>query len=344
MITQRMIAALAGVERSTVSLALRGDARIPEGTRARVRSAAERLGYRPHPVLSELASRRWRAGGAKVREQLAFLRTVAEEHPMAGPARRRAEQLGYGFVVLDPRAAASPRRLAEVLKARAIRGILIEQDTRQDDFGALDWSGFVAVQCGLLQRVRGIDLVAVDLLGMVNEAVERARAAGARRVGFLLPSQDLARSDLLLRQAVAGRAKEARLLMAAPTPVSPGAILEALRGLRRDGADFVVATDAAHLRAHRKVFGEEAGFAALFRKPEEARVTGFAAHEPLVATEAVELLVAKLRAGAYGAPAVRRSVQLLPPWIEGETGQRAATGGTPPPARSSAPAGRRGAG
>ena len=318
MVSQRTIAEAAGVERSTVSLALRDDPRIPEATRARVRVAAERLGYRPHPVLSELARRRWRGEGGEGREQLAFLRTLAEDHPMEAPARRRAEQLGFGLTGIDPRTAATPRRLAGVLTARGIRGLLIEQGTMEDRFGELDWNRFVAVQCGLLHRSPAVDLVGVDFLGMVNEAVERAQSAGARRVGFFLPSRGLPMSDRLLRQAVRGRAEDAGLRLETPIKTE-AAILCALKTLHEGGVDHVVATDAVQERYHRKVFGERAGFVALFRKAHETRVAGFAAHEPLVAVAAVDLLVAKLAARDYGVPAFRRSVHIVPPWIEGTT-------------------------
>src|ERR1700758_5798690 len=64
--TARMaeIAQSVGVAPSTVSRALRSDPRISAATRQRVEEAAEKLGYRPNPLVSALMANRRRRGGA----------------------------------------------------------------------------------------------------------------------------------------------------------------------------------------------------------------------------------------------------------------------------------------
>lgn len=52
-----------GLSHSTVSLALRGDERISQATRLRIREAAQRMGYRPHLAGRALVSRRTHAIG-----------------------------------------------------------------------------------------------------------------------------------------------------------------------------------------------------------------------------------------------------------------------------------------
>jgi DNA-binding LacI/PurR family transcriptional regulator len=54
----RDVAQAAGVSISTVSRALSGKGRIPDATRARIRSLADELGYTPHPAARSLASGR----------------------------------------------------------------------------------------------------------------------------------------------------------------------------------------------------------------------------------------------------------------------------------------------
>src|SRR5262249_16266192 len=52
-----------GVASSTVSRALRGDQRISPTTRDRVLATAEKLGYRPNPLVTALMRTRRRRGG-----------------------------------------------------------------------------------------------------------------------------------------------------------------------------------------------------------------------------------------------------------------------------------------
>ena len=59
-ITQFDVAEKCGVNRATVSLALKEHPSIPLATRARVVAAARELGYAPDPMLSALAAYRGR--------------------------------------------------------------------------------------------------------------------------------------------------------------------------------------------------------------------------------------------------------------------------------------------
>jgi LacI family transcriptional regulator len=57
-VTVRDIAEEVGLHFTTVAEALRGSSRIKEATRLRVEEAAERMGYRPDPILSALSAYR----------------------------------------------------------------------------------------------------------------------------------------------------------------------------------------------------------------------------------------------------------------------------------------------
>lgn len=48
-----LIAAEAGVSRAAVSMALRNHPRIPQPTRERIQSIANKLGWKPNPLLAE---------------------------------------------------------------------------------------------------------------------------------------------------------------------------------------------------------------------------------------------------------------------------------------------------
>lgn len=57
-LTMQDVARASGYSRAAVSMALRGDRSIPEATRNRIRAVADRLGYRPSPLVAALMSRR----------------------------------------------------------------------------------------------------------------------------------------------------------------------------------------------------------------------------------------------------------------------------------------------
>jgi len=54
MVTQREIARAAGLSQTAVSLALRNGSGVSRATVERVRVVAQRLGYRPDPLISAL--------------------------------------------------------------------------------------------------------------------------------------------------------------------------------------------------------------------------------------------------------------------------------------------------
>ena len=101
-VTQKEIARKAGVDASTVSLALAGHPRIPESTRAHIRQVAAELGYRPDPALSSIAAARWQGRRDAKGTALAFLaddlKTAEIELKLyLEGVRQQAGLLGYGI-------------------------------------------------------------------------------------------------------------------------------------------------------------------------------------------------------------------------------------------------------
>src|SRR5688572_18121441 len=133
--TMEDVARAAGCHASTVSLALRGDLRIPVETRERVAAAAERLGYRVTPMIAAWVSAR-RAGRPMARRvPLAYLtchpgdfRWKADAHfrSIYDGADSRAER--YGFALTEFCLSDYPSdlsRLNQVLITRNVQGIII---------------------------------------------------------------------------------------------------------------------------------------------------------------------------------------------------------------------------
>jgi alanine racemase len=96
------VASEAGVSKSTVSIAFNNPARLSAETTARIRSVADQLGYRPHPVARMLAQRHTRTLGILTPQAL----TVAFGNPFFSMFSQGvasvAEEFGYGLLFVSP--------------------------------------------------------------------------------------------------------------------------------------------------------------------------------------------------------------------------------------------------
>jgi len=193
------VAREAGVHQTTVSLALRGHSSIPRSTRERIRAVADRLGYRPNPLLSTLMSVR-RQGRLSVRgSTLAFLtayktrdgwrRSVNYQH-LFEEMKTRAAELGYQleeFWLME--SGMTSARMRRILLARGIRGILVcplSSSLQSLDF---DFADFAAVALGYTLHSPKLDRVAVDYYGIMQMTIAKLRERGFQRIAFFTSSE-----------------------------------------------------------------------------------------------------------------------------------------------------------
>lgn len=184
---------------STVSLALRGDARIPPETRDRVRAAAKRLGYRVNPIIAAWVSAR-RAGRPVTQRVVAAYLTClpvtyawrADQHfrNIFEGAREQAEH--YGFALEEFRVADYGHdlaRLNQVLLTRNIQAVIVGPTLAHHDLRGLTWERFALVTIGYGLRTPALHRVTEDhYLGM-KLAFESCLAQGHRRIGLALVRQ-----------------------------------------------------------------------------------------------------------------------------------------------------------
>lgn len=197
------IAARAGVSVATVSLALRNNQLVSAATRARIHALADRMGYRMHPYVSAYMS--WRRSRGSLRlPTIALLHSyaAADDWRQSGSGNLREmhrgviEQIrarGYGIEELWLQSA-RPRRLAEILKARGVSGLVfapIAQETVRYD---LPWGDFSAVQIGTGPAGLNLPRVVHDHYQSALGAVRRCAVRGYRRPGLVI---DRAHDDRL---------------------------------------------------------------------------------------------------------------------------------------------------
>jgi LacI family transcriptional regulator len=193
------VADAAGVHRTTVSLALRDSPRLPAAKRDEIKRVAERLGYRPHPMVSALMTSRVSRRDPKHQATLAFI-SVDEKVPPGWPdtdtaygmmfrgARDRAQRRGYlltPFWIGDPKL--QGERFARRMTARNIYGLLIAPHFGPSNRIQLDWRRFTVVELGYNLSEPAFNRVVHDYYHSMQTACAELRAAGHRRIGLLMP-------------------------------------------------------------------------------------------------------------------------------------------------------------
>lgn len=193
-VTMQQVADEVGLTKAAVSLALRHDRSIPSETRARVESAAKRLGYRTNPLVSALMSCHLQLKGNVRRLTLAYINSHPRSDPWEGydayvrmfaGASARAEEMGSKleeFALRD--AGMAPSRLRVILKARGIQGLLAGPLPGNETTLRMDVRGFAVVGLGMSIIEPAIMRVACDLYHMARLAVQECARIGYRRIGF----------------------------------------------------------------------------------------------------------------------------------------------------------------
>ena len=184
----RAVAALAGVSPTTVSHALSGSRAVRAETRARVVSAAARLGYTPNRLASGLRLQRTGVVG------LASDRIAST--PFAGRivqgAQEAARERGVVLMVVDAEGdpALEDAQLRALLDYR-VDGILLARMSHQEVARppALGEMPTVLVDAVPMGGWR-VPAVAPDERGIAETAVAHLVAAGHRRIGFAATTDD----------------------------------------------------------------------------------------------------------------------------------------------------------
>lgn len=192
----RDIARQLNVSHVTVSLAMRNHPRISAERRAQIHAMAEKLGYRPDPMLSSLVAYRNQKRVKPIAATLAWinrwpdpqaLRRLHEFDAYWTGAREAADALGYRVEEFAIDTGMSTSRLNSILLARGVMGLLIPphpQGTTWSDFG-LDWSRFAVVRFGFSAVDLRAHMIGNDQMRSSELAVRRMVQLGYRRIGYV---------------------------------------------------------------------------------------------------------------------------------------------------------------
>lgn len=331
----RDVAAQLGISHATVSRALRNDPRITEAVRLSVVKAANKLGYKRDPKLAELMSH------VRATKARAFQGTLAwiTDHDITVPAEhaphelywefavRRAEDLGYKLERFSNVRPADAPRLERRLRAQGIQGIIIQQ------FKAVfhlpdwrfNWQHFAVIHNGSCQTTLNLDSVDADDIGNCVQVFTQLAALGHRRIG-ICTTRDI---EVATSYSLSTAWQRFRLLNPQEHDV-PSCLLPDLgpasaritaRWLKEHRLDAV----ASQVRGMKELL-ESTGH----RVPADLSLayqgvnphgqnSGIWQREDIIASAAIESVIASVEQGRFGLPAVPRVTLIAGAWHPGTT-------------------------
>lgn len=344
-VTMRVIADQVGYSKNTVSLALRGHRSIPESTRALIRKAADKLGYRPNAVVSHLIAQLRAGRTAQFQAKLALVnahrdpkafRTHATIPAYVRGCEQRGLQLGYTFDTFwlhDPKLKAES--WIRILRTRGIKGIII--------VGLMDhnqlpphlepvWAAFPSVVTGVRTRDPALSFSCVDHHDLLIQAFERALALGYQRPALVIDE----RIDRLVEGRFSGAMLTAQQGLPAARRVPAFRQIEPARSdprlfprwLDRHRPDVLLSLYNIvfpWLKEHGLRVPQDIGVIQLEWRESHAEISGMNQHNDAVGEAAVDMVVGQIHRNESGIPDFPRATLIGASWVDGESVRRQGT-------------------
>lgn len=334
------VARAAGVSKNTVSLALRGSPRLPEGTRQRIVALAEQMGYRHNATVAHLMAELRQQRSPRFQATLALINANEDKeafsrHPTI-PAyvqgcRMRARQLGYSldeFWLHDP--SMSCERLLGIFRTRNIRGAVVVglmQSNRLPPAYAELWQAMPAVVTGVATRDPVLSFACTDHHALALAAFEKAMALGYRRPALVL---DGVIDALIDGRFTAGFLTGQRKHIAASDRTLP---FHDVAAARQDGEIFrrwfeearpdVIFTLYHEVARWLSRLGigvpEQVGLVQYEWRADHALWAGMDQRNDLVGEAALDMLISMVHRNESGIPAYPRATLIGSHWVDGET-------------------------
>jgi len=329
------VADLAGVHRTTVSLALRNHPSIPEATRVKVRRVAERIGYRLNPMISAMMSSRRTHRGSGAHTTLAFVtsskpgedwrqsQTLREQ--FAG-AKEQARLQGFNVEEFPLYAdGMTPVRASQVLYNRGIIGLIVAPVHSGLKTLPLEWDKFAAVGIAFTLNSPNIPRVGNDHGESVRLSVRECLRRGYRRIGLAVQASVMERIE---EQWLAGYQIEHLYPKKRPHPrpfISDGwnekAFLEWVKAERPD----VVLTGGSYaniltwLRGAGYKVPLDIGVASLDLHVYDGTVAGINQESAMIGAIVADTLIGRLVRNERGALPLPVRIHRMGRWIDGTT-------------------------
>lgn len=332
-ITMQMIADEAGVSRMAVSLALRNSPKISVDTRHRIHEIAQRLGYRPNPLVSALMTQLRDIKRVPRPTTIAYVTAHAtlDGWRLPGPfvdfyegSRERAEALGY---TLEEWWAAKPgmseQRFSEILYNRSIHGLLIAPLPAGVRSIELDWPHFATGTIGFSVASPVLHRASNDQYLSILLALEKLTELGYQRIGFAMTDEQ---DERVKRKWSAGYLVHQQELPPEeriPLLLSKASFREEfVAWFQANQPDAIVSQDPevpAILSSLGVKVPDDVGFAHLALTDRDSGYAGINQNSRLVGASAIDIVDAQLRRNERGLSPAPKTVLILGRWIDGPT-------------------------
>jgi len=332
------IARALGYSKNAISLGLRGSPQIPVATRKRIQRAAERLGYRPNAIVSQLMAQLRSTRTRRLQAKLALVNANLDpdafrSHPTipiyVEGCESRAAALGYDFDrfwLHDPELTAE--RWMRILATRGIKGLvlvgLMDTNYLPAKLGPI-WARLPCVVTGVRTRDPALSYCCVDHYNLALVAFERALALGYRRPGLVL---DDVIDALVERRFSAGFLTGQRALARAQRVPSFGTMTGPGRSdlfrswLDRHQPDVVFTlynVVLGWLRAAGRRIPEDIGVIQLEWRASRPGIAGMNQHNHVTGEAAVDMVVSQIHNNESGVQEFPRATLIGATWMDGAT-------------------------
>ncbi len=334
------IAAITGLTKSAVSLALRHDPRIPTATRRRIEEAAAQLGYRRNATVAHLMSELRKGGhGGEGGAGIALLNlnenpNAFRSHPTI-PAyvegcRTRARALGY---LLDefhePVIHMEGKRLLKILQSRGLRGCILTGLMRSNQLPPSLLPVIENMPCvitGLSTAEPRLPFACADHHAVAQLAIARSISSGRKRPALVL--------EQAIDELVQGRFTAGFLIGQRDLPIKnrippfyhsesglkpPAAFATWWRRYRPDAILTLYHVIGEWLKALDVEVPDETALIQLECRPVQEHWAGVNQHNDRTGAAAVDLLVQMIHAGETALSTSPRAVLIEPSWEPGVT-------------------------
>lgn len=205
-VTQADIARKVGCSQVTVSRALNGDRRVAADLKATIQQVADKLGYRPDPMLRALVTSRRYLNAKSVNASIAFVYVGRKPDP-ATPfsnfeyykgVKDKSEALGFNLEVLKfDSGEMSPERLASILRHRGVKGVIFALSSGHWIFAQplFDLPDFAYVSLGYNFAHTPVNCIMPDNYHSITVALRAATQRGFKRVGLSVSKTQNERID-----------------------------------------------------------------------------------------------------------------------------------------------------